>query len=185
MSDLLKVIRAAVQPGEANDSLFGGDKPGANASTTATPHSAASTQEVEMSDSQTKPGAANADAGHAAALAKATTDGQAAGAKAANDRIGAVFGAEGIKGDGKRMAAALDLALASPGMSAEAVIGFVTANVPETKASAMEEWPSYAARRMGGAGLAQPSTTGGAPEKAQAARDVMASAVDRTNKRRK
>ena len=37
------------------------------------------------------------------------------------DRLGAILGADGIKGDGKRMAAALDLAMGSPAMTAEAV----------------------------------------------------------------
>jgi hypothetical protein len=185
MSDLLNVIRAAVQPGTIPHSLDERDLPGAVASTTATPPSAASTQEVEMSDTQTKPGGANADAEQTAAIAKATTDGHAAGVKAANERIGAIFGADGIKGDGKRMAAAMDLALASPDMAAEGVVGFVTANVPETKASAQEQWPSYAARRMAASGLAQPDATGAAAEKAKATRDVVSAAVDRTNKRRK
>lgn len=53
------------------------------------------------------------------------------GAQVATARLVAVLGAEKIKGDSARMAAAMDLAVKAPGMSAEDVIGFVTANVAE------------------------------------------------------
>ncbi|NTF87503.1 hypothetical protein G6L46_10240 [Agrobacterium rhizogenes] len=134
-----------------------------------------------MSDTQNKPGTADADAGQATAIAKAGSDGRAEGAKAANERMGAILGAEGIKGDGKRMAAALDLATSSPDMTAEAVGSFVKANVPETKASAGDGWGDYASRRLAAAGLTQPDNK----DKGAAGRETLSAAVDRTNKRRK
>lgn len=66
---------------------------------------------------------------HDAAVAEAVTEGRASGAEAANLRMAAVLGADGIKGDGKRMSAGLDLAMTSPDMKADAVAAFVVANV--------------------------------------------------------
>jgi hypothetical protein len=180
MSSLLAVIRAATQPETIIDSPEG-VMPGADASNPATPPLAASTTEDQMSDTQKKPGTADADAGQAEAIAKATSDGRAEGVKAANERMGAIIGADGIKGDGKRMAAALDLATSSPDMSAEAVGNFVKANVPETKAAAGDGWGDYASRRLAAAGLAQPDNK----DKGTAGRQTLAASVDRTNKRRK
>lgn len=74
-------------------------------------------------------------ADHDAAVKTARAEGEAAGAKAATERLSAVLAADGIKGDGARMAAALDLAVKAPGMSADDVAGFVTANVAAPAAS--------------------------------------------------
>lgn len=90
-------------------------------------------QESVMSDESNKPGAQNASgvsqADHTAAVATARQEGEAAGAKAVNDKFSAIVSAEGIKGNATRMGAAIDLAIKSPGMSAEDVTAFVTANV--------------------------------------------------------
>lgn len=66
---------------------------------------------------------------HDAAVKAAADKGAADGAKAANDRIAAIVATEGVKGNASRLAAAIDLAVKSPAMSAEDVAGFVTANV--------------------------------------------------------
>ncbi|MBP2560841.1 hypothetical protein J2857_003610 [Neorhizobium galegae] len=112
--------------------------------------------------------AGSASAELATAIATATTGGKADGFKAATERLGAIMGAEGIKGDGKRMAAALDLAQQSPDMSAEAVTAFVTANVaasaPEP-AKTGKEAGAYEQQRLAAAGLAQPQAAStGAPK---------------------
>ena len=76
---------------------------------------------------ETQAGIPQAD--HDQAVAAARTEGEKAGAEAERERLSAVLGAEGVKGDGKRMTAALELAAKSPGMSSEEVAAFVTANV--------------------------------------------------------
>ena len=66
-----------------------------------------------MSENDGKPVAKNAgisQAEHDASVEKARGEGHAAGSAEATTRLGDVLGAEGIKGDGGRMAAALDLA---------------------------------------------------------------------------
>lgn len=90
------------------------------------------TQESAMSDDPNKPGAQASgipQATHDAAVATARQEGEAAGSKAVNDKFSAIVSAEGIKGNASRMGAAIDLAIKSPGMSAEDVTAFVTANV--------------------------------------------------------
>lgn len=86
-------------------------------------------------DNSDKPGAEAkpgiSQEAHAAAVATAHTEGEAAGAKAANDRIVAIVSADGIKGNATRLTAALDLAAKSPSMSTDVVVAFVTANVAE------------------------------------------------------
>lgn len=92
---------------------------------------------------------------HDAAVSKATETGRAEGAKAATDRLSAALSAEGIKGDGKRMAAAAALAVKSPGMSAEDVAAFVTENVApaaEAKAPPADPAASYESERLATAG---------------------------------
>jgi hypothetical protein len=126
--------------------------------------------EVEMANENAS-GAANSagitEADHKAAVAKAAADGKAEGAKAANERMGAILGAEGVKGDGKRMAAGLDLALKSPDMAAEAVVSFVTDNVAATAAaSAPGKGGAYEQQRLAAAQLVQPN--GGQPAGEQA-----------------
>ena len=180
MSRLLTAIRAAVQPGAIADSPDLGDEPGADASNSATPPARADQiEEGSMPDTQNQPGAASAGAGNEDALARATADGKAAGAKAANERMGAILGADGIKGDGKRMGAALDLALGSQEMAADAVVAFVAANVPAAESNPNQQ-QSYSDRRLAAAGLAQSEG-----QKEQGAdRSILSASVDRVNKRR-
>lgn len=64
-------------------------------------------------------------ADHAAAVTAAFAD----GGKAAIDRLTAVLGAVGVKGDAGRMTAALNLAVASPGMGADDIATFVVLHV--------------------------------------------------------
>lgn len=119
-------------------------------------------EETSMSETDGKP-AATTEAGipkaeHDAAVTAARDEGHKAGAEAATGRFSAILSAEGISGDGKRMAAAFDLAVKSPGMSAEDVTGFVAGNVaaggtPEGAADP----ESYEAARVAGAGLAAPA----------------------------
>lgn len=82
-------------------------------------------------DAETQTGIPKAD--HDAAVAAAReagiAQGKADGAQEATERFAAVLGAKGIKGDSKRMAAALDLATRSPDMAADAVVDFVSGNV--------------------------------------------------------
>lgn len=86
------------------------------------------------------PKAGGADNGPSAeALAAAREEGRRAGveagAQAATERLAAALGADGVKGDAGRMAAALDLAVKSPAMSGDDVAAFVVANVPAAKAA--------------------------------------------------
>lgn len=66
---------------------------------------------------------------HDRAVSAARSEGEASGVKIATDRFAAIVSADGIKGNAGRMAAAIDLATRSPGMAAEDVVAFVTANV--------------------------------------------------------
>jgi hypothetical protein len=124
------------------------------------------TKDVKMAkDSQPAGGDPNpgiSKAEHDAAVTAARADGKAEGDKAATERLTAALGAEGVKGDSGRMAAALDLAVKSPGMSGADVAAFVVANVAATKAGA--DGADYAQKRVEAAGLAQPQ--GAASKKA-------------------
>jgi hypothetical protein len=168
MTSLISAIRAAVRPGAIPDSLDE-NEPGALASTTELPLPEAQTTGGDMSNIQTAPGVAAAAAGTLAAVAAAASGG-ADGFKTAMDRMNAVLSADGIKGDAKRMSAALELANASSGMDAEAVIAFVTANVPATKAEASApaapaaSAQTYEQQRTAAANLAMPSGTASATE---------------------
>ncbi len=85
-----------------------------------------------MSDPTGAPTAENAGITQAQlseAVATALNDGIKTGTEAATGRLFAALGADGIKGDGVRMAAALDLAVKSPAMSGEDVAAFVITNV--------------------------------------------------------
>ena len=175
--DLMKTIARALGAGPIDDSGLP-DEPGAHASKPET-----TTMEIEaMSTVIAAPGAGvNAgisEADHAAAVAKAQADGKAAGRKEASDRFGAILGAEGVKGDGGRMAAAFDLASQSPDMSAEAVVTFVSTNVAATKSSSAS---SYEEQRLVAGGL---TARGGGEKPNNDNKSVLASAVARTNKRR-
>lgn len=181
MTNLLSVIRAAVRSGAADDVLDVVEgEPGAQALNPEPPHPEASIPGGTMSGNQTVAGAAQAATAITAAVAAAS--GGADGFKTAMDRMQAILGAEGIKGDGKRMQAALDLATASPDMAADAVVAFVTANVPAGSAAASAEAapaavPSasqpkpaagaYEAQVQAAASLAMP---GGAPTQASASK---------------
>jgi capsid assembly protease len=134
------------------------DEPGAEASISET----ATMENDPMSNLSAAPGAGVIagilEADHKAAVAKAEADGKAAGRKEASDRMAAILGADGIKGDGGRMAAALDLSAKSPDMAAEGVVSFVTTNVPAAKADATA---TYEQERLASAGLTQPGGGGG------------------------
>ncbi|CAI2936148.1 S49 family peptidase [Aminobacter niigataensis] len=127
-----------------------------------TPSGGRSTSQTRRSSMSEKEGApvAEADAGipkaeHDAAVKAAETMGFGAGTKAANERISAALGAEGVKGDATRMAAALDLAMKSPAMSGDDVAAFVVSNVSSSASS--DPAAAYEASRVAGAGLAQPA----------------------------
>lgn len=123
------------------------------------------------------PGISQAE--HDAAVSAARAEGVTAGAKEATDRLSAALGAEGVKGDAGRMAAALDLAVKSPGMSGADVAAFVTANVAASKPGSTPA-ADYAASRSAAASLAAPQVkTGGKGDKS-----ALAAAVSATNKRR-
>ena len=86
---------------------------------------------------------------HDSAIVAARSEGEAAGIKAATDRFAAIVSADGIKGNAGRMAAAVDLAMKSPGMATEDVVAFVTANVAGTASAASPA--SLASRLSAGA----------------------------------
>lgn len=126
----------------------------------ATPSGGRSTSQNRRSSMSENSGApaAQDDAGiskaeHDAAVKTARAEGEAAGAKAATERLAAALGAEGVKGDAVRMSAALDLARKSPGMSGEDVAAHVTAYVGAAANSAA----AYETERVAAAGLAQPA----------------------------
>jgi signal peptide peptidase SppA len=126
-----------------------------------TPSGGRSTSQTRRSSMSEKEGApaAEADAGipkaeHDAAVKAAEIKGYEAGSKAANDRISAALGADGVKGDATRMAAALDLAMKSPSMNGDDVAAFVVGNV---STAAKDPAAAYEASRVAGAGLAQPA----------------------------
>lgn len=117
-----------------------------------------------MSEPKGKPAAVEAGISqveHDTAVAQARTEGRAAGAAEATSRMGEILGAEGIKGDGGRMAAALDLAVKSPDMAVADVTSFVTTNVAAASSSDQSA-ESYEAERLNASGLAQPQGRPGA-----------------------
>ncbi|ARO22938.1 hypothetical protein TAL182_CH01125 [Rhizobium sp. TAL182] len=171
MTSLISSIRAAIRSGALPSDLEDVEiDPDASASNSQPPHTGATTTGGNMSENQTVAGAAGAAA--AAIAAAATSTGGADGFKTAMDRISAVLGAEGIKGDGKRMAAALDLAVQSPDMAADAVVAFVTANVSAASTASVptggqQQAASYEQQRVAAAALAQPQA-GAVPPAEQA-----------------
>lgn len=119
-----------------------------------------------MPNETAKPGAETAgipQAQHDAAVTAARTAGVSEGVRMGTDRLSAALGAEGVKGDAGRMAAALDLAVKSPAMSGADVATFVVANVVAGKPA---DAADYEERRLAGAGLAAPRSA--APEGAAA-----------------
>ena len=118
-----------------------------------------------MSENDGKPVAKNAgisQAEHDASVEKARGEGHAAGSAEATTRLGDVLGAEGIKGDGGRMAAALDLAVKSPAMAAADVSAYVVANVAANAGASGQDPATYEAERLNAAGLATPQERPGA-----------------------
>ena len=118
---------------------------------------------IVMGNTEDNAGAGISKAEHDAAVKAAADQGRADGAQAATDRLSAALGADGVKGDAGRMAAALDLAVKSPAMSGEDVAAFVVGNVASAQATAAAPAAGYEAGRMAGAGLAAPG--GDAPPK--------------------
>lgn len=119
-----------------------------------------STKEGETMSTDNAPAGGDKNTGisradHDAAVNAARTEGEAAGAKAATDRLGAALGADGVKGDAGRMAAALELAQKSPGMSGEDVASFVVANVGASATT--DAQGGYEASRLAAAGQAHPA----------------------------
>jgi len=84
-------------------------------------------------------------ADHETAVSAARAEGEKAGADSERQRLAAIVGAEGVAGNAKKMSAAMELAAKSPQMSAEDVIGFVSANVtaapekPEAPSASLED----------------------------------------------
>jgi hypothetical protein len=99
-------------------------------------------------------------ADHDAAVTAARSEGKADGEKAATDRLSAALGADGVKGDAGRMAAALDLAVKSPAMAGADVAAFIVANVSSAGPSKTASADKYGADRVAAAGLAQPTASG-------------------------
>lgn len=172
---ILSVIRAAVQPGANIHSVLT-DEPGADASIP----EAVEIKETAMSV-QPAPGAATSagipEADHVAAVAKATADGKALGATEERTRFAAIANADGVKGDGKRISAAIDLAIKSPGMAAADVVSFVAGNIDGTPSTTAE---TYEQGRLAAAGL----TASSSAPKPGADKSALSAAVARTNKRR-
>lgn len=68
---------------------------------------------------------------HSNAIASARQEGEQAGTQATCDRFKSIVSAENIAGNPSRMAAAIDLAIKSPSMTAENVIAFISANISD------------------------------------------------------
>jgi hypothetical protein len=183
---LLATIRAAVRP-VADVITDLDDDPNEENVTSQPLQTGAEPKEGAMPNENTAPGAdvkpGISEAAHTAAVTKANADGKVEGAKAANDRMVAILGAEGIKGDGKRMGAALDLSVKSPDMAAADVVAFVSDNVAAaaTSTTPAPKGGSYEQQRLAAAQLVQPN--GGASVADNANKQVLADAVARTNKR--
>jgi hypothetical protein len=190
MTSLIASIRAAVRPGTANPSL---DDVEGDASATAgeagiEPIPSSPTPGGDMSENQTVAGAEKSDAATNAAVAAAASGGDD-GFKMAMDRMNAILGADEIKGDAKRMSAAVELAHASPDMAADQVVSFVSANVPATsaKGGSRQDHPApspaaYEQQRMAAAGLAMPGGKPGAASGPKINRDAIFAARRATQK---
>lgn len=119
---------------------------------------------LSMSENSGAP-AAEHDAGipkaeHDAAIKAASETARAEGARIATERLTAALGADGVKGDPGRMAAALDLAAKSPAMSGEDVAAFVVANVTPAAAGTATGADRYEQERLAAAGSARPTGNG-------------------------
>ncbi len=158
------------------------DQPGANALNANAQDG--QTQEIDgMVDTPKEPGA-NAgtitQANHDSAVSAARAEGEAAGAKASNDRFAAVISAEGVAGNATRMSAAIDLAIKSPGMSATDITTFVSANVAAAPAPAPAQSPASLAAR-GAAAATDPLAGSDQPAAAANAKAGWDSAFGKTN----
>ncbi|MDR6702975.1 hypothetical protein [Agrobacterium tumefaciens] len=166
MSSLIDAIRAAVLPGSTADVLMieNEGETGAKAPPSDPPHCAAQpTTGGDMTVQQSQSGPASAAAGALAAVVAAASGGDD-GFAAAMGRINTIASAEGIKGDAGRLNAAIELAGASPQMTAEAVIAFVSANVPAAQAASAKAGEgdsvrTYEQQRLAAANLAMPGST--------------------------
>jgi hypothetical protein len=160
---VLAAIRASLMPGDA-DPILDEDKPDAGASIPEAGPTRANQEDADMSEpSNTPAGAASqpaAGSGNDDAIKAAGLAGEEKGARAANDRLVTILGADGIKGDGKRMGAALDLAVGSPGMSAEQVTTFVKDNVSANSSSNASAAVEHDRRRQAAMPHAQPDKSG-------------------------
>lgn len=169
MSSLIDAIRAAVLPGSTADVLMieNEGETGAKAPPSDLPHCAAQpTTGGDMTVQQSQSGPASAAAGALAAVVAAASGGDD-GFAAAMGRINAIASAEGIKGDAGRLNAAIELAGASPQMTAEAVIAFVSANVPAAQAASAkvgegDSARTYEQQRLAAADLAMPGSASSA-----------------------
>lgn len=80
---------------------------------------------------EAKAGISQAD--HDRAVTTARSEGEAAGAKAVSDKLTAILGTDGVKGDAGRSVTAINMALKYPAMSAEDVAAFAVEHVNATK----------------------------------------------------
>lgn len=83
------------------------------------------------------------------AIADAKLEGKNIGAKAVYERLSAIVSAEKIAHDPSRLKAAVDLAIKSPGMSAEDVVAFVADNVAAASSSSQASLASRLAPVQG------------------------------------
>lgn len=140
------------------------------------------TRKSKMDNENGTPAAGNAGFSQAdldRARAEGRAEGLKAGATATMDRIKAIVAADGIKGNGARLTAALDLAAQSAEMSAEAIVAFVTSNVPQASGPAK---PAAALSER----AAQPDSlavAGQGQESPKGDRSILAAAVAKTNRR--
>lgn len=173
MASLLAAVREAMNAPEEIVPETGATGATAPSSTAPTGASQGQTHMISQADH---------DAAVKAAEAKGEKTGEATGIKAATDRLSTALGAEGVKGDAGRMAAALDLAVKSPAMAGADVAAFVLANVTASKPTAGAADPkAYEAGRLADAGMAQPGS-GKKPEAADA-KAGWAKTADQINKR--
>lgn len=132
---------------------------------------------TDMSAEQRPAPAGISQADNDSAVATAETRGREAGTAEATARLSAALGAEGVKGDAGRMAAALDLAVKSPAMSGADVAAYVVANVAAAKPSEQPDAAAYERQRLSGLAAPQPA----AP--ADAGASTWGKAAERINKR--
>lgn len=148
---LLASVRAAMQAG-SHDAVCVEDETDATASSQDKETGMAKEQDTPRAATET--GAITTEV-HERAVSAARDEGRTEGARTATERFVAAMGAENVRGNAVRMAAALDLAVKSPAMTGEDVAAFVVANVaadkPATTASYDEE------RHAAATGLAQPA----------------------------